>query len=104
MRKLTELYQLVYQRLETKEEAFVCNCAESLLLKGIITDKEKTKLINHFKSNKPSDLKHTSFYKHLNRNDGCAWWPIYSNQRLLFIEKMIKITNKKNKLKPINNG
>lgn len=99
MKTLNQLYKLLKDNYNHEEEEFICNTMFTMKTRGIITIEEQVKLINHFESNKPNEKRYTKFYNHKSFIGGFAWWDFSEEkQRILFIDKMIKITKLKKHL------
>lgn len=98
MRKLHELYALVLVDLQRTEKFFfICWVLDEFLDGKIITDDEFLLIMSHFNENKPNEKQHVMFTKNKSWNGGLAWWDGYEFiQREKFINKMIRITKKKN--------
>jgi hypothetical protein len=93
------VYRKLYEHIKTKHK-ITSLCLE---MKGYLSYEEYNIIYIHFKTQKPTSKKNQEFYNHKNYFGGTFWWE-YSllnketkkectNQRKLFILKMIEITN-----------
>ena len=100
MRTLPECYKLVYQTIKANghknepQATIVWLC-----FNNILTSAEYTKVLLHFRKNKPTATLHPEFYKHpyFGKNTKKQdWWNFMCKetrqQQRLFIKKMIRIT------------
>lgn len=103
MRDIKELYQILWDNLEDLDIVIgICCEISTLYYLGLLSFSEKERLLINFKSNKPSKEIHSEFYNNSAYNKdsviGAFWWEITdmkksSDQRKLFIQKLIQITN-----------
>lgn len=95
VRPLHELYELL---LDHFDEDGICDSITSIWFNDIISFDEKTILKSHFISQKPTKRLHTEFFIH-DTFTGKGWWwgvsGLSTDQRKLFIQKMIEITKPK---------
>lgn len=100
MRKLTELYQLVYKTMkEHGQKTEPIQTIVWLCFNNKITGDEHALIVLHYKVNKPNAKRHSKFYNHplFSKNPHKQdWWNFMSKdtrrQMRLFIQKMIRIT------------
>lgn len=96
-RSLHELYKILWERIKDKEY-FIGLCREINMLwhDDIISSYEHSLLLNHFKSQKPSESQHSEFINDDTWQGKSYWWNAneYFNpvNRKRFIQKMIEIT------------
>jgi|VirMetMinimDraft_7_1064189.scaffolds.fasta_scaffold38136_2 hypothetical protein len=100
MGTLHELYKLLLGQMEEEAtydlKVFICLSIRELT----ISKDEQYALIQHFKSQKPTQKRHSEFFNHPNFQGSYSWWDNDTpekakesfNQRILFIQKMIEIT------------
>lgn len=96
MRKLHELYEILYDEIEDYY-CIPCLCRQIRELKiyDYYTDTEYEYIYTHFKSQRPTRHNNWEFYYHASYQDSTYWWnqtEDATEQRKLFIQKMIQIT------------
>lgn len=99
MKKLHKLYKILLDYYTEVKGGYVCMKIEFYL---DIPPSERILLLQHFKSQKPTENLHPEFYNHplfiKHSTANSAWWVSFSDPaggkqvRIEFIKKMIEIT------------
>ena len=98
MRTLNELYTILYDNIKDEEGIQgLCAWVAQIYREGFITRDEYYILVGHFLYQKPTPDLHPEFYSHKSYTSFVWWWDNYNikeatQQRKLFIQKMIQIT------------
>jgi len=100
MRKLTELYKIVYEYIQDVPDGKYygfCHLFQEMYDDDIITFKEELALRKHLSKNKPTQWRHIEFIADKDylgdEEDSMYWWPRGEwKQRKLFIQKMIQVS------------
>lgn len=97
-RKLNTLYGLVLNHLQSDRHFMsdgVCCAIHKMTYDSVISKEEKDKVLNHFKSNRPSTTKHKIFQQSVHFTDMVYWWSRDKEgqeQRVLFIKTLFEQT------------
>lgn len=94
MRTLHELYSILWNEIKDRHLIDgICCEIDRLLGYEEITNYEWIALRKHFKSQKPSEIRHTDFTKHPSWIGGRLWWDRKeTSERKRFIKLMMEIT------------
>jgi hypothetical protein len=111
MKTLLELYIILLKFFETNNPnpkdveytSFICNNIDDLFENKIITKDEKELLYNHFKDERPSEIKHSDFYYNkLYNKSSTVWFQTNSYPELSFSLRVQILTNIITDLKNVN--
>lgn len=95
MRSLHTMYKIILNDFEQRDGSIKGICQFIINAKSL-TVKERNKLLFHFTNNKPRYYRYREFWDHESFTANEFWWdsnhPESTNQRYLFIQKMIEIT------------
>lgn len=101
-RTLNELYKILADDIKDKVYFYICSRIAHLCNIKVITLDEGKLLLYHFKMNKPNQFEHIGFFYHNSFKGSYSWWELDSegdNQRKLFIEYLIRLTEKETYVK-----
>jgi len=91
-RPLSQLYTILLERFDEIHHHGICLKIYSLFQRSIITFDEYNLMRIDFRTNLPAENLHPEFYCHHTFRVNGYWWNLdETEQRKLFIEKLIKI-------------